>query len=243
MVLVQARFVRVALVVSLFGLSGLVEARDFRRDMLPNARLLPGSRLRGCIACHIDDNPKESENNTERNAFGMDVEQLVTEDGFEPFWGAALAAMDSDGDGYTNGEELQDPDGLELHRIFQVAFDENFPIEVAEEIDTDELEIGDETLLSNPGLADSVPPGGNNNPTPTVTNSPLPEATATPTDLPAPTDTPAPEPTATATIDMMDGLDKDNNQFLDSHDLLAHLKDGLDRTQWLMFTTRWKQPI
>ncbi len=26
-------------------------------------------------------------------------------------WGPALAALDSDGDGFTNGEELQDPNG------------------------------------------------------------------------------------------------------------------------------------
>ena len=27
------------------------------------------------------------------------------------FWGPELAALDSDGDGFTNGEELGDPDG------------------------------------------------------------------------------------------------------------------------------------
>jgi hypothetical protein len=47
-----------------------------------------------------------------RNAFGLEVEKLVTAGGREVFWGPALALLDSDGDGFTNGQELGDPEGV-----------------------------------------------------------------------------------------------------------------------------------
>ena len=74
------------------------DARGFRRGQLPNS---PG----GCNACHA------SGGGTPRNPFGLAVEALVTPGGREDFWSPTLAAVDSDGDGFTNGEELRDPDG------------------------------------------------------------------------------------------------------------------------------------
>ena len=46
-----------------------------------------------------------------RTLFGEDVFNLLTNltDCEEEFWGSTLAAMDSDSDGLSNGEELQDP--------------------------------------------------------------------------------------------------------------------------------------
>ena len=41
----------------------------------------------------------------------LTVQARVTPGGTETFWGPQLAALDSDGDGFTNGEELQDPNG------------------------------------------------------------------------------------------------------------------------------------
>lgn len=72
--------------------------RDFRVDMIPHGNLL------SCNACHVFPSGP-------RNEFGIAVEQLVTPDGQEVFWGTELAALDSDLDGFTNGEELQDPLG------------------------------------------------------------------------------------------------------------------------------------
>ena len=95
---VLVKLVRAALFLSLFCLNTLTEARDFRRDMLPNARLLPGSRSRGCIACHLNSNPSVASENTARNAFGMDIEKLVTPETplsnrtFQPEPGAAIPA-------------------------------------------------------------------------------------------------------------------------------------------------------
>ena len=77
------------------------DARPFRETMIPNL-------VNGCTSCHSG-----SASMTSRNPFGLDVEALLTTtgDNGEAFWGPELAAMDSDGDGFTNGEELGDPYG------------------------------------------------------------------------------------------------------------------------------------
>ena len=90
----------IALIAVLIG-GGMVadaEARGFRLAMMPNAPA-------GCNTCHT------SGGGTPRNPFGLAVEALVTPGGDEVFWGPELAALDSDGDGFTNGEELGDPEG------------------------------------------------------------------------------------------------------------------------------------
>ena len=74
------------------------DARFFRPAMLPN---VPNS----CNTCHT------SGGGTPRNPFGLDVQARVTPNGQEVFWGPELAALDSDGDGVSNGQELADPDG------------------------------------------------------------------------------------------------------------------------------------
>ena len=75
-----------------------LEARSFRIGMIPNAPA-------GCNTCHT------TGGGTPLNPFGLDVETRVTPGGGEVFWGPALAALDSDGDGIANGVELGDPLG------------------------------------------------------------------------------------------------------------------------------------
>ncbi|MFA3783318.1 T9SS type A sorting domain-containing protein [Melioribacteraceae bacterium 4301-Me] len=75
--------------------------REFRVNKIPN-----GS-INSCSNCHF--NPSGG---GPRNPFGQAVETRVTPGGFEDFWDSSLAAMDSDGDGFSNGQELQDPNGL-----------------------------------------------------------------------------------------------------------------------------------
>lgn len=74
-------------------------ARPARVGLIPN-----GDQNR-CANCHI--NPGGG---GPRDPFGLDVEPLVS-GGQQEFWDAVLAAEDSDDDGFTNGEELGDPDG------------------------------------------------------------------------------------------------------------------------------------
>jgi len=73
--------------------------RNFRVSKIPH-----GAEF-SCNGCHTNGG------GTPRNSFGLDVESRVTAGGQENFWGPDLAAIDSDGDGFSNGEELQDPNG------------------------------------------------------------------------------------------------------------------------------------
>jgi hypothetical protein len=75
------------------------EARAPRVSQIPN-----GSQA-NCIACHV------SGGGGARNAFGLQVESSFLNVAGTVVWGPALAALDADGDGYTNGEELGDPTG------------------------------------------------------------------------------------------------------------------------------------
>jgi len=106
------------------GMSEPAIARSFRPNLIPN-----GSTV-GCAACHVNPN-----GGGQRTAFGNDVFPLVIGDRFNSnlqFWDAVLAAKDSDGDDFTNGEELGDPDG------------DGVPTPGA--------------FVSNPGLESSTPP-------------------------------------------------------------------------------------
>lgn len=78
-------------------------ARSFRVSEIPN-----GSEF-GCANCHL--NPAGG---GPRNAFGTEIEtNFLTVPGSSGHvvWGPELAALDSDNDGVSNGEELQDPNG------------------------------------------------------------------------------------------------------------------------------------
>jgi len=77
-----------------------IVGRSFRVSKIPN-----GSKT-SCNTCHTNGG------GTPRNPFGIAVQSKVTPNGTESFWNPEFAALDSDGDGFTNGEELQDPNGL-----------------------------------------------------------------------------------------------------------------------------------
>jgi len=91
-----------ALVISATWVS-VAQARSFRVSQIPN-----GS-VNGCANCHI--NPAGG---GPRNPFGITVEtSFLSTPGASGNvqWGPALAAIDSDGDGRSNGQELIDPSG------------------------------------------------------------------------------------------------------------------------------------
>jgi hypothetical protein len=103
---------------SLVGESAL--ARPFRPGLIPNGTVF------NCLTCHVT-----AAGGSARNKFGLDVFAIVRGPSATPFWSPTLAAKDSDGDGFTNGEELGDPDG------------DGIPIEGAE--------------ITNPGNPNSKP--------------------------------------------------------------------------------------
>lgn len=134
-----------------------VDARSFRVRQLPNGSAIDGI---GCVNCHFS-----IFGGDDRNPFGQAVEKLVTPNGQQNFWSEALAALDSDGDGFTNGEELQDPSGTWRANPPFPGIPTNNP--------------GDPQKVTNPGNPQSVPPV-EATVTPTPSSSPTPTLTATP---------------------------------------------------------------
>lgn len=86
-----------------YGFAGTSYARAQRPAQIPN-----GSQF-SCANCHVNPGGGGS-----RNAFGQVVESsFLNGSGASASvnWNAQLAALDSDGDGASNGTELGDPDG------------------------------------------------------------------------------------------------------------------------------------
>ncbi|MFZ1730377.1 MAG: FlgD immunoglobulin-like domain containing protein [Bacteroidota bacterium] len=83
--------------------STFLVARAFRVGQIPN-----GTKD-ACANCHL--NPAGG---GPRTSFGSEIERnFLSGSGAagQVQWGPALAALDSDGDGFSNGVELQDPNG------------------------------------------------------------------------------------------------------------------------------------
>ncbi len=130
---------------------------------------LPNGSVFSCSACHSSV--------PDLNNFGSAFNDA------DRSWTFALSQLDSDGDSYLNGLELQDPNGV---------WSQGNP------------DPGNSSLVSNPGNAGSQPPVPTSTPTSpslptsTPTNPPIP--TFTPTSPPPPTSTPTnPPPTSTPT--------------------------------------------
>ena len=96
---------RVLLVAVLF-LGGVVaEEADARSKRV---RQVPNGSAASCNTCHT------SGGGSPLNPFGIEIAtNFLTSAGApgDVIWGAELAALDSDGDGASNGAELGDPDG------------------------------------------------------------------------------------------------------------------------------------
>jgi hypothetical protein len=89
------------LVVAFVASGTFVMARMFRPDQVPNGT------VNSCLTCHVFPGGP-------RNPFGQTVEgAFLSTPGAagNVQWGVELASIDSDGDGFTNGQELQDPSG------------------------------------------------------------------------------------------------------------------------------------
>jgi hypothetical protein len=89
---------------------------------------IPNSGVNSCNTCHGPMGPSSAtSNNPFKNGFASNGHA----------WSAAFAAMDSDGDGFTNGEELQDPTGAWTMGA---------------------MNPGNSALVSSPSDANSLPP-------------------------------------------------------------------------------------
>lgn len=88
----------VAIAAAIFAAS-TAQARSFRVVQIPNGA------VNGCLTCHIFAGGP-------RNPFGQEIEDHHLDSiAGNVVWSAALAALDSDKDGASNGKELQDPAG------------------------------------------------------------------------------------------------------------------------------------
>lgn len=90
-------------IIALMGWGGQADARPARVDQLPNGKKF------GCASCHVDQSGGGA-----LTPFGDVINRsYLTQSGSRGRveWNAALAMLDSDGDGVSNGRELGDPDG------------------------------------------------------------------------------------------------------------------------------------
>jgi glucose/arabinose dehydrogenase len=98
----------------------------------PRVGQIPNGAVRGCLNCHVS-----PESGGPRNAFGQQIEAgflSVPGQTGTVLWGPTLAALDADGDGLTNGTELQDPTGAWA---------------------VGQPQPGDPAMVTNPGFAES----------------------------------------------------------------------------------------
>lgn len=99
------------------GLAGAALAVALTAAFVPDAAArsgrvtqIPHGALFGCSSCHVS-----AAGGGTLTSFGsMIYSGFLTDTSFmgSVVWGPELAALDADGDGATNGAELQDPEGL-----------------------------------------------------------------------------------------------------------------------------------
>lgn len=95
----NTKLAMIAFIAALTGLSGTIIAKDKFVGQIPN-----GAKYK-CVTCHVSQSGGGS-----RNSFGKSISQFIVSGNVK--WGQQLAAIDSDNDGFTNGTELGDANGV-----------------------------------------------------------------------------------------------------------------------------------
>ncbi|HOI29456.1 MAG TPA: FlgD immunoglobulin-like domain containing protein [Melioribacteraceae bacterium] len=80
--------------------TSILVSQSFRVSQIPNGG------INSCSNCHFNPN-----GGGPRNSFGQTVESGFLNSQGNVVWGPSLANIDSDGDGFSNGVELQNPSG------------------------------------------------------------------------------------------------------------------------------------
>lgn len=93
-------YIFIFLIVSLVS-SIILVSQSFRVSQIPNGG------INSCANCHI--NPFGG---GPRNSFGQKIEESFLNAQGNVQWNPQLASLDSDGDGFSNGIELQNPSGI-----------------------------------------------------------------------------------------------------------------------------------
>lgn len=88
----------------LFVVALFVPSSGLARPDRPNQ--IPNGTTQRCLNCHLS-----AGGGGLRTPFGLDIERDFLLPDATVDWGPALAGLDSDQDGRTNGQELQDPAG------------------------------------------------------------------------------------------------------------------------------------
>ncbi|MCF8240093.1 MAG: T9SS type A sorting domain-containing protein [Melioribacteraceae bacterium] len=97
----KSKYIYPFFIIIIFALAVNIDARSFRVNQIPNGN------VNTCSNCHV--NPAGG---GARNDFGQLVEANFLDGSGNVLWGPLLASYDADGDGVTNGEELQDRYGM-----------------------------------------------------------------------------------------------------------------------------------
>ncbi|MBU0558440.1 MAG: T9SS type A sorting domain-containing protein [Bacteroidetes bacterium] len=122
----MGKFIQYSVLITLLFSFSFLVGRSFRVNQLPNGN------VKSCANCHVS-----ASGGGARNTFGSGVEAGFLDISGNVKWGPQLAALDFDNDGFTNGEELQDPNG---------AWVQGQPAP------------GDPTKVTNPGNSSDFPP-------------------------------------------------------------------------------------
>ena len=114
------------LILLVFIIISEANSRSFRVNQIPNGT------VNSCSNCHNNSNGGGS-----LNPFGTEVKNNFLSNN-NVVWNSTLASIDSDGDGFTNGQELQDPEGSWK---------------------TGTANPGTPSMVANPGNLNSIPSG------------------------------------------------------------------------------------